>query len=374
MNAITPFEAYRQQVLPPDKASDLFRSLPMHIKPATFERNLLNAIMQNPDLMKFDPRLVFREVCKAAALGILLDPQLREGYIVPAYNYRSGKVEPQLRIGYVGLCKLARQAGGVTNIYAHEVYANDKIICQLGTDKKLVHEPDLFSDRGAVVGYYAVIKFADGNEDFEPMSVQQARDIRDRSDAWKAFQANKIKSTPWQTDEIEMSKKTVLRRLLKRQPQSPELAQAIDIEDKAEFPHMREVNARPALAPASGEPPSPDEIDNAAAMAEVEAGRSEPGEIVWSDEPPAPDTVATAGPAPKPAEGDGLDIPAALDRRPLKAQLLELIGKLQSSADCRHLAGSEDFYERTRPLSEADRDEVNMALSRRQYTLRQAGK
>ena len=92
-------DEYRVQVLPPERARDLYQSLPNHIKPAVFERNLVNALMANPSLMEFDPRLIFREVSKAAGLGLLLDPLLGEGYIVTAYNYKTRKVEPQLRVG-----------------------------------------------------------------------------------------------------------------------------------------------------------------------------------------------------------------------------------------------------------------------------------
>ena len=247
-------EEYRGQVLPPERAAELWRSMPSHIKPAVFERNLMNALMANPALMDFDPRLVYREVVKAAALGLLLDPLLGEGYIVTAYNYKTKKTEPQLRVGYKGMNKLARQTGNVGGIYAHEVHALDDVECDLGFPKVFHHRPKLFADRGPIVGYVALITFKDGTFDFEPMSVDQCQAIRDRSDAWKAFRDNKIKSTPWSTDEAEMSKKTVLRRLMKRQEQSPELVRAFQIEDEAEHPEMRiEPVAPPARVPSPSE-------------------------------------------------------------------------------------------------------------------------
>lgn len=244
MNQIVPaqpsrLDEYRVAVLPPERARDLYSSLPSHIKPAVFERNLVNALMANPALMDYDPRLIFREVSKAAGLGLLLDPLLGEGYIVTAYNYKTKKTEPQLRVGYKGMCKLARQSGNVSGIYAHEVHAFDEVECDLGFPKVFHHRPKLFSDRGELIGYVATITFKDGTFDFEPMSTEQCQGIRNRSDAWKAFKDGKIKSTPWSTDEVEMSKKTTLRRLMKRQEQSPELMEAIRIEDEAEHPELR---------------------------------------------------------------------------------------------------------------------------------------
>lgn len=277
----TKVDEYRMQVLPPQKAEDLWRSLPAHIKPEVFERNLLNALMANPDLMGFPPALVYREVSKAAGLGLLLDPQLGEAYIVTAYNYKSKRVEPQLRVGYKGMCKLARQTGGVGAIYAHEVCANDQVECDLGFPKVFHHRPILFGDRGDVIGYVAVITYKDGTFDFEPMSVDQAQGIRDRSDAWKAFKDGKIKSTPWATDEGEMSKKTVLRRLLKRQSQSPELATAIRIEDDAEFPSFQAI---PAPRPPA--PPAPPAISHE--TEEPGAGEQDGAPIVPEAAPTAP--------------------------------------------------------------------------------------
>lgn len=251
-NKPTKLDQMRMEILPPDRERDFFASLPAHVKPERFMRNLDNALMSNPDLMECDARLIFREVSKAAALGLYLDPQLGEAYLITAWNGKKKRKEPQLRIGYRGLIKLGRQSGEISQIYAHEVHANDTFKAVLGDDKKLIHEPDIFGERGPIVGYYAVVKYKDGDTDFEPLTIAQAHSIRDRSDGWKAFQAGKIKSTPWGTDDVEMSKKTAIRRLTKRIPQSPELAEAIRIEDAAEHP---EFSTAPSLQPPR--PPAP---------------------------------------------------------------------------------------------------------------------
>lgn len=239
--APTKLDQFRMEILPPDKERAFFAGLPGHVKPERFMRNLDIAIMQRPELMKLDPRLIFREISKAASLGLYLDPALGEAYMVEAYNGKAKRVEPQLRIGYRGLIKLGRQSGEISMIYAHEVCASDFLDVDQGAEKKLIHKPKLFTDRGAVIGYYAVVKYKDGDFDFEPLSIPQAHKIRDRSDGWKAFKEGKIKSTPWATDEDEMSKKTVIRKLSKRIPQSPELAEAIRIEDAAEHSEMRAI-------------------------------------------------------------------------------------------------------------------------------------
>lgn len=238
----TRLESYWAEVLPPHKAADLFKSLPSHIKPATFERNLLNALMANPDLMQYSPALLYREVAKAAGLGLYLDPQLGEAYVVVAYNFKTQRKEPQLRVGYKGMIKLVRQTGTVATISCHEVHRLDEVEVDFGFPKMFHHRPLLFRERGEIMGYVATVGFKDGSFDLEPISVRQCLAIRDRSDAWRAYKEGKIKSTPWSTDEVEMCRKTGLRRLLKRQEQSPEIVQANQTEDEAEY-------APPAIQP-----------------------------------------------------------------------------------------------------------------------------
>lgn len=229
----TRLDAFMAEILPPEKAQDVYAALPQHISPARFARNLANALMREPKLFNCDPRVVYREVSKLAALGLLLDPQLGEAYLIVDRNN-----DVQARVGYRGLIKLARQSGEIANIFAHDICRNDEVEISLGTDKRLRHTPNALGDRGDVAAYYAVVEFSSGAKDFEVMSLAEIHKIRDRSDAWRAFSSGKIKSTPWSADEGEMSKKTVLRRLCKRIPMSPEhadlLADLLAREDESE--------------------------------------------------------------------------------------------------------------------------------------------
>jgi hypothetical protein len=54
---------------------DLVKSLTF-IRPEVFERNLFNALAANRNLLTYAPFYLYREVSKAAALGLLLDPPL----------------------------------------------------------------------------------------------------------------------------------------------------------------------------------------------------------------------------------------------------------------------------------------------------------
>jgi phage RecT family recombinase len=259
----TRLDAYLAEVLPPEKKEALFRGLPKHIRPELFERNFANAIMANPDLLKCDPREVYKVVAEIAALGLMLDPQLGEAWIIVGWNSKAGRHSPQRRVGYRGLIKLARNTGEVGTIYAREVCEADHFDADLYTNR-ITHKADLFGERGPIIGFYAVVRYKDGSEDFEPMSIQEVERIRDRtSDSWKAWKSGKIKREPiWDTDLGEMGKKTVLRRLMKRVPQSPEIAD--ELRDELPAPEqpveLSPPRGRPRLAAAlqeaaQGRPP-----------------------------------------------------------------------------------------------------------------------
>lgn len=229
---VAQVDSFVGSVLTRDRRDSLFASLPAHVKPERFERNLVTAVQNHPRLLQCDAQAVFNEVAKAAALGLYLDPTLGEAYLITGWSGTEKRLVPQLRLGYRGLIKLGRQSGEIAAIYAHAVHENDRFEVSMGTDLQLIHQPDFRHDRGAARLYYAVVKYRDGTVDFEPMSVEDIRVIRDRSDGYKAWIDKKITSTPWATDEGEMAKKTVLRRLMKRLPQSPEIGDALAIEDE----------------------------------------------------------------------------------------------------------------------------------------------
>lgn len=275
-------ERFVVEILPPERMDSIISTLPAHVKPERFQRNVSIAISQHPKLLECDPAAVFNEIVKAAALGLYLDPQLGEAYLITGWDSRNKRPAPQLRLGYRGLIKLARQSGTVLNVYAHEVCQNDYLELSLGTEKRLVHKPDYTKERGPVVLYYAVVEFADGTKDFEPMPIKEIERIRDRSDGWKAFKENKIKSTPWGTDFNEMAKKTCLRRLLKRLPQSPEIGDALRIEDE-DYAEYQEVPQRPSLADRL----SAQKMIPATEGFSVEHVNRETGEIIDTDPEPS---------------------------------------------------------------------------------------
>lgn len=243
-------EQVKKAVMGDGLREEIRTALPKHVPVDRFRRVLLTSITHDTRLLEADPYKVMRAALKVAPLGLLTDPMLGEAYLIV-----DGNKDVQVRIGYRGLIKLARQSGEVAAIYAHEVCRNDEFTVVLGDRKALNHKPEMFGERGAVVGYYAVVKYRSGETDFEIMTIDDINKIREKSDGYKAFKAGRIKTTPWESAYDEMAKKTALRRLLKRVPASADLADAMSHEseqDDREYGgngRMRDVTPeRPAIA------------------------------------------------------------------------------------------------------------------------------
>ena len=190
------------------------KALPGHISADKFVRTAQTAIALTRNIEKVKNTQSLLSACsKAAQDGLILDG--REAALVIDYN---GDVQyrPMMR----GLLKLAYNSGEIKSIVVETVRDKDHFEYSPTSDEPITHKVEMRQDRGEVYAYYALAKLKDGGIIHEVMTNADVHRIRDRSDAWKAFKAGKIKSTPWHTDEIEMGRKTVFRRLSKYLPSS----------------------------------------------------------------------------------------------------------------------------------------------------------
>ena len=204
---------------------EIARALPRHLNPDRMARIALTCFRQNPRLAECDPRSVFASVIQASQLG--LEPGiLGQAYLIPY------KTECQLIIGYQGLVDLTRRSGLVKRIEAHVVRQGEKFTYRTGLHTVLEHEPLLEGTPGALRLAYAVAEFADGGYHAEVMAEDQINRIRDRSQGYIAAKKYN-KDTPWETDTEEMWRKTVLRRICKYLPKSPELVTALQLDEAA---------------------------------------------------------------------------------------------------------------------------------------------
>lgn len=208
--------------------SQLTAALPKHLTPDRFVRVVLTAAMRTPLLLQCTQDSLFLALLNCAASG--LEPDGRRAHLIPYKNNKKGIYECQLIFDYKGLAELAMHSGLVSNIHAELVCDKDEFEEDRG--QVLKHKINRREPRGEPYAAYCLVRMKDGTEKAEVMSRFEIEDIRDRSQGYIAFQKGYTKTNPWVTDEGEMWKKTVARRVFKWIPLSPEIRENIERDDE----------------------------------------------------------------------------------------------------------------------------------------------
>lgn len=206
--------------------------MPRHLSADRLVRVTLAAISRNPDLLACTHASLLASVMTAAQLGLEPTGVLGSAYLVP-YNVKiKGKdgekdrweKQAQLIPGYRGLIDLARRSGQIESIEAHPVFSNERFRCHYGLDPTLEHEPAWEGDPGPFKAVYAIAKLKDGGKQVEVMTKAQVDKIMLGSQSGGKW-------GPWKDHYEEMARKTVVRRIAKYLPLTPELADAMGHEE-----------------------------------------------------------------------------------------------------------------------------------------------
>ncbi len=217
-----------------DKAKpSMLAVLPKHVTPERLVKVALSCVARTPKLAECTSGSLLRAVFQAAELGLEAGGLLGEGYLVPYNNKvtlpdgrQVWRKEAQFIVGYRGLVKLARQSGQIASITARVVHEHDDFDFEFGLNERLIHRPCRDEDPGPLVYVYAIATFREGSKQPDVMSKSDVDRVRKRSKS--------ADSGPWVTDYEEMAKKTVIRRLSKLLPLSPELARAVEHDNAVE--------------------------------------------------------------------------------------------------------------------------------------------
>lgn len=239
--ALKPIEEFRGGLERMDE--QLVMALPRHVDVDRFKRIAVTAVQQNPDLLKADRSSLFGACVTAAQLGLVTDGVLGQAYLVP---YK-GKV--QLIPGYKGLLTLVRQSGEISSIDVDTIHEHDRVEYVMGDDSRLTIHPD-WTDRGAIIGAYAIARFKDGGIQRALMTRHEIDDIRKASPSGN--------SPAWKNHFGEMAKKTVFRRLCKMLPLSTEAQAATALADQADAGRVATVDSAMIVVNES-EPAAPEE-------------------------------------------------------------------------------------------------------------------
>lgn len=189
-------------------------ALPNGGKPDRIIQSAVFQITSNPALANCTAKSVIGCVLNSSLLGV--NPALKQCFFIPYGD------QATFQLSYTGLIALARRSGMVLDVYANVVRKKDRFEVTQGTDRKIVHVPDLTDSSEDFTAVYAVVKYSNGGTEFLVMTADQVEKRRMKSKTQRG-----APSGVWAEWKEEMWKKTALRALLKTAPLSDEQAAAI---------------------------------------------------------------------------------------------------------------------------------------------------
>jgi len=205
--------------------------VPQHLQGDRFLRLLVGAIRKNQALTQCTPGSFINAVLTATSLGLEIRPN--SAYLVPF------KSECQLIIDYRGKMDLARRSGKVGVISAKLVHAADKFDYRFDsqTGEHFEFRPAMWAEKdgtriplekdgaGQILLGFGFAEIL-GAAHFQTtiMLVSEIEAIRKRA-------ASSRSKSPWDTDWEQMALKTILHRLCKGLPQSPELDRSQEVDE-----------------------------------------------------------------------------------------------------------------------------------------------
>lgn len=192
----------------------------------------IQIVSSNDKLMECSHESICKAVYNVALSGLTLNPLEKLAYITPRWNSYKRVNEALLMPSYIGLCKLATTGTRIVKIESRLVMEGDQFEVDYEPDFRIIHKPKFQTK--TITHCYAIATMQDGNRQCEVMSISELHDIRALSDSWKAFEANKVKSSIWGDHEGEMCRKTVVKRLVKHLPKDTEnrqLNEAINLDN-----------------------------------------------------------------------------------------------------------------------------------------------
>lgn len=184
----------------------------------------LQALYNNPYLMGMEKQSIVNAVVNVALTGLTLNPELKLGYLVP----RKGKL--YFMSSYMGKVEILKRAGVVKEISAGLVRAGDTFEIVKGSNGYLKHVPNPWDTEGEIKGGYFFARLADGTEVFDTMPKKRIMEIKDMSESVKGG-----KQSPWDNNEEEMMRKTIINWAFKFLPKSnisKSMLQVLEVDSK----------------------------------------------------------------------------------------------------------------------------------------------
>jgi hypothetical protein len=126
---------------------------------------------------------------------------------------------------YKGLIALVRRDPNVASYFVDVAFEGDKFEIVSGSERRIIHAPNLKAarDKESALCFYSIITWKSGDIDFEYMTPGEVEEVRQRFSKAKDSDA-------WKHSWIEMAKKTVIHRHLKKVDINPMVSQAVQVD------------------------------------------------------------------------------------------------------------------------------------------------
>jgi len=195
-------------------------------------RTILTAAQSNPKLLACEYRSLMAAVFHAVHADVEVGGPFSEAEILPykAKGPDGRKIYlARFEMTYRGIINSALRGGVVKKIISRVARENDEFYYTYGTNERIEHEPAI-ADRGDWTHVYAIAWMGKDFFQFDVMDRDEVYHVREKS---RGYQAAKRygKDSPWLTDETEMARKTVVKRLGKYIPLKREIATIIQLDD-----------------------------------------------------------------------------------------------------------------------------------------------
>lgn len=232
-----PFDAFRKTFKDPAEADRVMaKEIDFAAQAMLSNPYLVTCAQQNPDEL-------VNALKNVALTHSTLNPVLKQGYLVPF----KGKIT--FMPSYMGLIDMLLNNGLVRKIEAHPVFNGEEFEVEFGTNAHLRHIPNPWGkrDKENLKGCYYLAELCDGTTIYDTMSIEEIETIRKRSPSSASG-----KTSPWDTDYLEMAKKTLLRRAFKVVPKGnisedklKVLEVAFDYDEKVEREWVKSLDEKP---------------------------------------------------------------------------------------------------------------------------------
>lgn len=161
---------------------------------------VIAAVANSDALQKCEPQSIMKAAADAAALGMSVDPNIKEAYLVPY------KDQASLIVGWRGLRNMAYNTGKVRYLNVGALYEGQEWVQDQLTG---VSEIKGHKTGKEAIGYFAYMETKDHRIHTHYMTNEEIQDHKK-----KYAKGYNREGSAWNTDFEKMAKKTVLRQVL----------------------------------------------------------------------------------------------------------------------------------------------------------------